>query len=104
MFIESASVSPLRLSAVKRPLHLVDFFCRAPKAHSVFLVGDFNEWSSSANPMNRMPDGGWQLRLSLYHGHHQYYFHVDGRPALDPRAVGTVRSQPGEPISFIAVS
>ena len=63
MFIESASVSPLRLSAVKRPLLLVDFICRAPKAHSVFLVGDFNEWSSSANPMNRMPNGGWQLRL-----------------------------------------
>ena len=104
MLIESASVSPLRRSTVKRPLHLVDFFCKAPKANSVFLVGDFNDWSPVANPMNRMPDGGWLLRLSLYHGHHQYYFLVDGRPTLDPHAVGTVRNHRGEPVSLIAVS
>jgi 1,4-alpha-glucan branching enzyme len=104
MRIESALVSPLRRSPVKRPLHSVDFFCRAPNAHAVFLVGDFNEWNPLANPMNRMPDGGWQLRLSLYHGHHQYYFLVDGHPILDPRAVGTVRNQRGDPVSLLAVS
>ena len=104
MITESALISPLRRSAVKRPLHLVDFFCGAPNAHSVFLVGGFNDWSSSANPMNRMPDGGWQLRLSLYHGHHHYRFLVDGRPTLDPRAIGTVHDQRGEPVSLIAVS
>ena len=55
-----------------RALHLVDFFCRAPQAKSVSLVGDFNDWQPTAHPMTRMPDGGWVIRMELPHGHHQY--------------------------------
>ena len=43
----------------RRPLHLVDFFCRAPQAQKVSLIGDFNGWQPEAHPMTRMPDGGW---------------------------------------------
>jgi hypothetical protein len=68
------------------------------------LAGDFNHWNPLANPMRRMPDGGWILSLTLHHGHHQYYFLIDGRPTLDSRSVGTVRNERGEPASLIAVS
>jgi 1,4-alpha-glucan branching enzyme len=88
----------------RKPLHLVDFFCRAPQAQSVSLVGDFNEWQPTAHPMTRMPDGGWVIRLELPHGHHQYLFLVDRVPTLDPNAMGTVHNERNETVSLIAIS
>ncbi len=61
---------PARYSA-KRTLHQVDFFCDAPEAESVRLVGDFNGWDTAATPMHRMPDGRWMASLELSHGHHR---------------------------------
>jgi 1,4-alpha-glucan branching enzyme len=87
-----------------RPRHLVDFFCRAPEAQSVSLIGDFNQWQPTAHPMNRMPDGGWVLRLELPHGHHRYLFLVDGKPMLDPNAMGKVHNERNETVSLIAIS
>jgi 1,4-alpha-glucan branching enzyme len=88
----------------RRPRHLVDFFCRAPEAKSVSLIGDFNDWQPAAHPMKRMPDGGWVLRLELAHGHHQYLFLVDGKPVLDPNAMGKVHNERNETVSLIAIS
>lgn len=88
----------------RRPLHLVDFFCRAPEAKSVSLVGDFNDWQPTAHPMTRMPDGGWRIRMELPHGHHQYLFLVDGKPTLDPNAMGKVHNGRNETVSLIAIS
>jgi 1,4-alpha-glucan branching enzyme len=87
-----------------RPRHLVDFFCRTPQAKSVSLIGDFNDWQPAAHPMNRMPDGAWFLRLELPHGHHQYLFLVDGKPMLDPNAMGKVHNERQETVSLIAIS
>lgn len=94
---------PHRYSA-KQLLHQVDFFFHAPQAKLVCLVGDFNEWQPETYPMMRMPDGGWMIRLLLTHGHHQYLFLVDGEPALDPNAAGTVTNERSETVSLIAVS
>ena len=88
----------------RRPLHLVNFFCMAPQAKSVSLVGDFNDWQPAAHPMTRMPDGGWTIRLELPHGHHQYVFLVDGQPTLDPNAMGKVHNERNEVVSLIAIS
>jgi 1,4-alpha-glucan branching enzyme len=82
----------------------VNFFCHAPEAESVAVLGDFNEWSSSANPMKRCPDGSWTAQIPLSHGHHQYYFLVDGRKTLDPRAQGVGRTETNERVSIMAVS
>lgn len=86
------------------PLHQINFFCRAPEAKSVCLIGDFNEWQPTSHPMKRMPDGGWMIRVELPHGHHQYQFLVDGKPTLDPNALGTVHDERGETVSLIAIS
>ena len=43
----------------------------APRAHSLALIGDFNEWSREAHPLTRNSDGVWELRLpagALAHG------------------------------------
>jgi len=40
-------------------------FCLwAPNAKHVALVGDFNGWNRSRNPMQKQYDGTWELRLS----------------------------------------
>jgi 1,4-alpha-glucan branching enzyme len=73
-------------------------------AKSVYLAGDFNAWSPSSHPMRRQIDGSWLLQMPLTHGHHRYHFLIDGEPALDPHATGTVRSEWNGEVSIIAVS
>ena len=80
----------------------VNFYCAAPCATSVELVGDFNGWHPL--PMHRTIDGWWFKQIQLCHGHHQYRFLVDGRPMLDPHATGVARDERDEQVSIIAVS
>ena len=35
----------------------------APAAHSVSLIGDFNQWSGDANPLTRLETGTWEIFL-----------------------------------------
>ncbi len=82
----------------------VNFFCHAPEAQQVSLVGDFNDWQPDAHPMTRQPEGTWAIEVPLPHGHHLYRFLVDGRPMLDPRASGVGRDARHERASVRAVS
>jgi 1,4-alpha-glucan branching enzyme len=88
----------------RRSLHHATFYCDAPEAKHVTLVGDFNQWNPDATPMHRMADGKWMASLELHHGHHRYAFLVDGRLTLDPRASGKTQNDKGEPVSLIALS
>jgi len=101
--IERQPSAPNRYGA-PRPLHRVNFYCDAPNAENVRLIGDFNDWDLGANPLHRTPDGRWMASVELKHGHHRYLFVVDGRRCLDPRASGTVRGRGEEPMSLVAVS
>jgi 1,4-alpha-glucan branching enzyme len=78
----------------------LNFYCHAPEAKSVQLAGDFNQWKPVE--MRPRPDGWWCLQVELTHGHHQYRFLVDGRPALDPQAMGVGRDEADEAVSIIA--
>lgn len=80
----------------------VSFFCAAPRAKRVELVGGFNGWQPL--PMARSVDGWWTAQVELCHGHHEYQFLVDGQPMLDPHATGAVRNERDERVSLIAVS
>jgi 1,4-alpha-glucan branching enzyme len=104
VFSKRSPAGPPGAQTGRRPLHLVDFFCRAPEAKSVVLIGDFNGWQPNGHPMTRMPDGGWRIRVELPHGHHQYLFLVDGKPTLDPNAMGKVHNERNETVSLIAIS
>ena len=89
---------------LRRNLHHADFFCVAPQARQVSLVGDFNDWDPCATPMIRQPDGRWMAALELRHGYHRYLFLVDGTRMLDPNATGKVLDDHNEPASLLAVS
>jgi 1,4-alpha-glucan branching enzyme len=82
----------------------VNFYCAAPGAKSVNLVGDFNEWDPTSHPMERRVDGWWFLQVPLTHGHHHYQFLVDGKPMLDPHATGVAYNKRNEEVSLLAVS
>ncbi len=88
----------------QKPLRAVNFICHAPQAKAVSLVGDFNAWNPSANPMKQMPDRSWLLTVELKHGHHRYAFLVDGVITLDPLAQGITRNDKGERVSLVPVS
>ena len=90
--------------SARRMAKPVNFFCLAPEARQVSIVGDFNGWRPEAHPMQRQPDGGWVLQVPLHHGHHLYQFLVDGEPVLDPRAQGVGRTARSERASLLAVS
>jgi 1,4-alpha-glucan branching enzyme len=82
----------------------INFFCAAPEARTVHLMGDFNNWNPASHPMQKRPDGWWSIQLPLSAGHHQYLFVVDGTPVLDPHATGTARNDRYASVSLIAVS
>ena len=90
--------------SVKRNLHHADFFCHAPEANQVSLVGDFNNWNSNATPMIRQPDGNWMVSMELRHGYHRYAFMVDGKTVLDPNATGRTRDSQNQLVSLVAIS
>ena len=88
--------------SVKHSHKPVNFFCAAPQAKLVELAGDFNHWHPF--PMERSVDGWWVAQVQLTHGHHQYWFLVDGQPMLDPQATGVVHNEHDERVSLVAVS
>lgn len=104
MFTESSAIgSPPRYSG-RRNLHHAAFFCHAPQAKQVYLIGDFNGWDPTATPMTKQPDGRWMIGLELSHGHHRYLFWVDGQRVLDPNASGKARYTHNEQVSLRAIS
>jgi 1,4-alpha-glucan branching enzyme len=90
------------MKLLEHTLKPINFYCQAPNAKSVELLGDFNDWSPIS--MQRRPDGWWYLSVPLIHGHHQYRFIVDGKPTLDPHSTGVGRDEANETFSLIAVS
>lgn len=101
-FLDSSS-SQNRYSA-RKMFKPINFFCVAPDASDVFLIGDFNNWDETSHRMKRQPDGTWLLQIQLHHGYHQYQFLMDGKPTLDPRAHGIARNHRDEKVSLLAVS
>ncbi|MBI3853803.1 MAG: isoamylase early set domain-containing protein [Verrucomicrobia bacterium] len=98
------SVGSLHRYSAKKMAKPINFICVAPEARHVSLVGDFNEWDTTAHPMKRQPDGAWLVQIPMSHGHHHYQFYVDGKPTLDPRAQGIARNEKNEKVSLLAVS
>jgi 1,4-alpha-glucan branching enzyme len=90
--------------SAKKMAKPINFFCFAPHARQVTLIGDFNGWQPDATPMIRKADGSWHVVIPLHHGHHHYQFLVDNRPTLDPRATGIARNEKNERVSLIAIS
>lgn len=92
---ESAGVAPL-------PVQLV---FRAPAAHRVSVVGDFNGWDTHANTLTRDPASGlWSGTVALRPGRHVYAFIVDDSIWMrDPRMPQAHDADFGRPGSVLLV-
>ena len=99
--LERPAANPYSARNMVKP---INFYCNAPEATSVYLMGDFNDWNPRSLPMERRVDGWWFAQVPLSHGHHHYLFLVDGTPTLDPHATGTVQVDRYANVSVLAVS
>ena len=72
-----------------------NFSFSAPEAGYVFLVGDFNAWSTNSHPMKKDKKGAWKTSINLLPGTYQYRFLVDGCWQNDPSCAGCVPNEFG---------
>jgi hypothetical protein len=100
-----AHVAPTTPAQVPDTVKLVQFVLVAPKASSVSVVGDFNDWSVGITPMQRTSaDGVWTVGIPLAEGRYTYTFVVDGTEwVADPAAPPAVDDDFGRPSSVITV-
>ena len=72
----------------KNPIYIEDslyiFYCVQPRAKSVYLIGDFNNWNPYSHPMHRNERGWWEIEIDLPDGEYSYRFIVDGKHRVDP--------------------
>lgn len=73
-------------------------------AKSVFVTGDFSDWSADLHPMTRSADGSWRAMVELTEGQHQYKFVVDGEWIADPDATQFVDDPYGGQNSVVDVT
>ena len=75
-----------------------------PRANSVQIAGDFNNWQPTTAAMQRVGDSGvWQLKMKLPHGTYRYRLVVDGQWQQDPYNERTELNPYGEYNSLLDV-
>jgi hypothetical protein len=81
------------------------FVVVAPRATTVSLVGDFNDWDAARTPMQRVKDESvWTAVIPLTPGRYRYAFLVDGvRWLADPAAPAARDDEYGTPSSVVTV-
>ncbi len=82
----------------------VVFVTLYPRAGSVQIAGDFNNWQPAATTMQRVGDSGvWQLKMKLPQGTYRYRLVVDGQWQQDPYNERTELNPYGEYNSLLDV-
>jgi chromosome partitioning protein len=83
----------------------VVFVTLYPRAQTVQIAGDFNNWQPEATPMERVGDSGvWQARMKLPQGTYRYRLVVDGQWQQDPYNEWTELNPYGELNSVVEIS
>lgn len=102
---ESTPAASSTQHAVAADTTVIQFVLVAPKATSVSLVGDFNDWDRARTPLKSAnADGMWSVTLPLPPGRHRYAFVVDGRQwVVDPAAPRAIEDDFGSPNSVVTV-
>ena len=63
----------------------IAFVTLYPRAQSVQIAGDFNNWQPETTPMEKIGSSGvWQAKIKLPAGKHRYRLVVDGQWQQDP--------------------
>jgi chromosome partitioning protein len=83
----------------------VVFVTLYPRAQTVHIAGDFNNWQPDATPMERVGDSGvWQARMKLPEGTYRYRLVVDGQWQQDPYNEWTELNPFGDLNSVVEIS
>jgi hypothetical protein len=62
----------------------IEFTYEAPNASSVTVAGNFNDWNTNVNPLEKNESGIWKTVIKLSQGEYQYKFVVDENWCVDP--------------------
>lgn len=82
----------------------VAFVTLYPRAKSVQIAGDFNNWQPQATMMEKIGDSGiWQTKIKLPFGKHRYRLVVDGQWQQDPYNKITEMNPFGEHNSVVEI-
>lgn len=81
----------------------VNFSFNAPTARSVFVVGDFNDWTKNDKYSLEKKDGIWTKKMLLKKGKYQYKFIVDDKWLEDPVNPQTIPNPYGELNSILEI-
>jgi len=82
----------------------VIFVTLYPRANSVQLAGDFNNWQPQKTPLQKVGESGvWQTRLKLPAGRYRYRLVVDGQWQQDPYNETTEQNPFGDFNSVVEV-
>jgi hypothetical protein len=92
-------------SASSIPLEPVQFVLVAPSAHSVAVVGDFNDWGLNDSALVATNHQGvWSVTAPVPAGVHRYAFVVNGKEwVADPSAPRSAGDDFGLPSSALVV-
>jgi 1,4-alpha-glucan branching enzyme len=74
------------------------------KASSVSIVGSFNDWDATRNPLKRTSDSVWTAMIPLAPARYEYQLVVDGQWIPDPSAQRSAESDFGGTNSVLIVS
>jgi chromosome partitioning protein len=89
---------------VRQTEEAVTFISLYPRANSVQLAGDFNNWQPGETPMQKVgSNGAWQIKLPLSKGKYRYRLVVDGQWQQDPYNETTETNPFGEANSVLEV-
>jgi 1,4-alpha-glucan branching enzyme len=86
------------------PLQPVRFEFTDATAHTVCVVGTFDNWRPDAKPMHPLGGGRWVKETVLPPGDYEYCLVVDGKWMPDPLARETVPNPFGGVNSVLKVS
>jgi len=81
----------------------IEFTLTAPNANTVAVAGDFNNWSPTAAPMHKKPNGEWAAMVRLPAGRYVYKLIVDGKWMADPENPSQVPDGYGGTNSVVVV-
>ncbi len=81
------------------------FLVRCRNAQQVYLVGDFNEWSTTATPMEANADSMWRVELELPSGTYRFgYFAINAAWFSDEATTGATSMRGDSESSTLTVT
>lgn len=83
---------------------LTQFILVAPEAAEVAVVGDFNDWKTTATPLARGKGNGvWWVTVPLAPGRYRYAFVVDGTVWRPDPGAPSLDDEFGRPSSVLTI-